>query len=705
MHVLYEDDGGFKAATIFSEADTSLQVEAASGKRSKIKKSNVVMRFASPDPTSLLQQAEAAATELDTGFLWECAPQQEFEVAELAQEYYGHAPSPVEECALLLHLHSAPVYFHRRGRGRYRPAPPDILQAALAAVEKKQRQAEQQQAWADAMLAGELPEPIARQADMLAFRPDKNSMEWKALDLACNQAQISPLRLLLRLGAWPHALGLLRKRFLQENFPRGTDFDPVTIPPMRSELPVADVRAYSFDDTTTTEIDDALSVSELDETHIRVGIHIAAPALAVTRDEPLDQLARARMSTVYMPGEKIPMQPDELIEAFSLDAGRAVPALSLYTTVDTTTGDVTDAETRVEQITVVENLRHPLLESQVSEGALEDPTQDIPYADLLRPLWRGAKALLRVRETARGKPELNNRVEYSFYVDGDPTNPDEAVIRIVPRLRNAPIDRMVAEYMILANSQWGKLLADHGVPGIYRSQQAGRVRMSTHALPHEAIGVAQYAWCTSPLRRYVDLVNQQQLIAVAEHGVSARLAAPFKPRDADLFAIIGAFEAKYSAYHEFQDSMERFWCLRWLKQENVTRTDAVVVRDDLVRLANLPFYTRVPGMPMLERGHVVALEIIGMDEVELSLECRYTGDGAPDAALAPGLAEVQAADEGVAQGEEVLPVEVEEAPGVVTEIDAPDGDPAAGLLLGDDSPVGDGDAGSSDGSKAKTTGA
>src|SRR5690606_12421057 len=127
--------------------------------------------------------------------------------------------------------------------------------------------------------------------------------------------------------------------------------------------------------TTTTEIDDALSVTELDETHIRVGIHIAAPALAVMRDEPRDQLARARMSTVYMPGEKIPMQPEELIQAFSLDAGRPVPALSLYTTIDTTNGDVTDAQTRVEVVNVVENLRHPVLEPLVSEGALEDPSQ------------------------------------------------------------------------------------------------------------------------------------------------------------------------------------------------------------------------------------------------------------------------------------------------------------------------------------------
>jgi exoribonuclease-2 len=155
--------------------------------------------------------------------------------------------------------------------------------------------------------------------------------------------------------------------------------------------------------------------------------------------------------------------------------------------------------------------------------------------------------------------------------------------------------------------------------------------MSTQALPHEAIGVPQYAWSTSPLRRYVDLVNQWQLIAAVEHGVSARLVAPFKPRDADLFAIIGAFDAQYAAWAEFQSAMERYWCLRWLKQHGVTRTVAHVLRDDLVRFANAPLVTRVGGMPELERGTAVEIDILGMDELSLELDCRYLGEVSPAA--------------------------------------------------------------------------
>ncbi|GAA4330005.1 RNB domain-containing ribonuclease [Pigmentiphaga soli] len=677
MHVLYEDDGGFKAATVLSESDASLQVEAASGKRSKIKKTAVVVRFEQPGPETLLKEAEAAAPELDLEFLWECAPQEEFDVRTLAEEYYGHAPSAVEQATLLLRVHAAPVYFHRRGKGKYRPAPPDILAAALAAVEKKKRQAEQVQAWADEIKAGSLPEALARQAETLLFRPDKNSLEWKALDAACTQLRKRPDRLLLELGAFPSALSIHKRRFYGEYFPKGAGFAPAEVPAIGRELPQAEVEAYSIDDITTTEIDDALSVAELPDGMIRVGIHIAAPALAVTRDSPLDALARTRMSTVYMPGAKIPMQPDEVIAAFSLDAGRPVPAVSLYVTADPATGAVAASETRLERIVVRENLRHNLLDDLVTEEALDDPAAELPHGALLRPLWRLAKGLAAAREAVRGKPENNNRIDYSFYVDGDPDRPDEARIRIEPRRRNAPLDRLVAEYMILANNLWGGLLASCGVPGIYRSQQGGRVRMGTAAAPHEAIGVPQYAWCTSPLRRYVDLVNQGQLIAAVEHGVSARLVAPYKPREADLFAVIGAFEARYAAYADFQQAMERFWCLRWLRQEGVTRADAVVLRDDAVRLKAIPLFIRLGGLPALPRGQTVRLDILGTDELELEVDCRFVEvvqEAGLDSAALEDEADPQAAAEAA---------EVEAA-------DGPDADDAP-LQPGDGE--GDGDAG------------
>ena len=623
MYVVFEDDGSFKAEKIHSDADSTLQVESASGKRSKIKRNAVIFTFDGIEPQAMLEQARTLSDDLDLQFLWECAPQDEFSAEDLAREYVGHEPSISEKMAILLRLHGAPAYFHRKGKGHYKAAPPDILQAALAALEKKQRQAEQQQAWVDAMLAGVLPDDMRDAASTFLVRPDKNTLQWKAFEKALAESGKTAEALLLELGVYPHALALHLERFFRQHFPKGTAIPEIALPPL-PELPHSDVAAYSIDDISTTEIDDALSATLIEGNVYRIGVHIAAPGLVVTRDSELDALARSRMSTLYMPGDKVPMQSDALISMFSLDAGKPVPALSLYVTADVTTGEIKDTETRAETITIRENLRIDDLVGQVTAQALDDETAPLPHADLFRPLWKLAGHLKAAREQMRGKPENNNRIEYTFRLHG-PANDPDSIIQLIPRQRNAPLDLIVAEYMILANSRWGGYLNDHGLPGVYRSQQMGRARMSTHPLPHESIGVPQYAWTTSPLRRYVDLVNQRQILAAAEHGVSARLVAPFKPKDADLYAIIGAFDSQYTLWHEFQSRLERYWCLRWLTQQARTTLHGTFIRDNLVRLEEIPLVIEVNGVPELERHTRIVVNVRGTDELSLQIDAEYAG--------------------------------------------------------------------------------
>jgi exoribonuclease-2 len=149
-----------------------------------------------------------------------------------------------------------------------------------------------------------------------------------------------------------------------------------------------------------------------------------------------------------------------------------------------------------------------------------------------------------------------------------------------------------------------------------------QVRMVTHAAPHQGLGVDQYAWSTSPLRRYTDLVNQWQILACAEHGVTAPLVAPFKPRDANLFAIVSAFDAAYAAYNDHQQNMERYWCLRWLGQVGAGQVEAVVLKDEVLRLVDIPLIIRLPGMPAVARGAQVKLDILRWDELDLTIEAR-----------------------------------------------------------------------------------
>jgi len=269
----------------------------------------------------------------------------------------------------------------------------------------------------------------------------------------------------------------------------------------------------------------------------------------------------------------------------------------------------------------------------------------MPFAAELSVLWRLANGLRAEREHVRGKPELPGREEISIVLEtpeGAPGAGEQTRVRLVSRRRDAPLDRIVAELMIRANSHWGGWLDERGVVGIYRSQSQGRVRMSTTPGPHDGLGVAQYAWCTSPLRRYVDLVNQRQLIAAVRGS-----GAPYRRGDSELFAVVSGFDAAYTMYAEFQEQMERYWSLRWLQQESVRRMEARVVRGDIVRLHGLPMTVRIAAASAYERGQRLELEIGGVDLVELSpqvrivqaLESAADGDGGEqdaDADLADG---------------------------------------------------------------------
>lgn len=626
MNLFFEESGDFKAGTVLSQQGEAYQVELQTGKRTKVKSRDVLLQFSSPEPVQLMTDAHAIAEEIDLDFLWEVAGHDEFGFADLGAEYFGHDPRPHEAAGLLIRLHNAPIYFYKKGKGRYKAAPEESLKAALAGIEKKKQQAIIQAQYVEELKAHRLPDAFKPIAVQLLFKPDKNSIEYKALDAACTEMQMSPQRLMLAIGGIGSPKQLHMAKFLFEQFPKGTGFPPITVPSVPS-LPVADVRAFSIDDVTTTEIDDAFSVVRQADGTIRVGIHIAAPGLGIKRSDAIDAIARQRLSTVYMPGDKITMLPDNLVEAFTLAEGRTCPALSLYATLNPADWTVVSTETRAEAVPIVANLRHNDLDELVTEEALAAGTGDYPHKEDIGQLWQWAQVLekgrMAKRESFGLKPEQTNRVDFNFYVEND-------VVSILRRKRGAPLDKIVAELMIFANSTWGKLMHDHGVPGIYRAQGASgggwaarmQVRMVTHAAPHQGLGVDQYAWSTSPLRRYTDLINQWQILACAEHGITAPLVAPFKPKDADLFAIVSAFDAAYAAYADHQGNMERYWCLRWLAQENARHVDAVILKDEVLRLVDIPLIIRLAGMPQAPRGTQVKLDLIRWDEVDLTVEAR-----------------------------------------------------------------------------------
>jgi exoribonuclease II len=643
MYALFDDAGKFHAGRVMSETDTSMQVEMDSGKRVKVKAANVLLKFEQPAPAELMSQAQALSGEIDLDLAWEFAPEGEFGFAEFARDYFDAKAGVDKQAAALFRLFDAPHYFRRVGKGQFKKAPEEIVKAALLAIERKKQVAAQIEAWAAELMEGRCPDPVREQLYKILFKPDKNAPEYKAVVEAAKRSQRAPLDLLKAAGAITSPYQFHWKRFLFEQFPKGTAFAAgLDAPPVKEALPLAAVQAFSIDDSATTEIDDALSVQGLGSGTVVFGVHIAAPGLALAPGSLLDGVASQRLSTVYMPGWKLTMLPDAVVETYTLTEGRDCPAVSLYLTFDEATLELRGHETKLERVPIVANLRHDRLDTVITEASLAgEAAADYPFAAELAFAHRLAKAQKARREVVRGKPENFNRPDYSFKLerepghDGEPRGDERVAISV--RQRGAPLDLIVAEAMILANSTWGGWLAEHGVPGIYRSQASLapgiKVRMGLKPLPHAGMGVPQYVWATSPLRRYVDLVNQWQIIACARHGRTAALAAPFKPKDATLFSIISAFDAAYAAYGDFQHGIERYWTIRHLAQHGITELDAAVMKDGLVRADTLPLVFKALGCESLARGAKVRVRITGSDALTLEVHANLVArlDEAPPA--------------------------------------------------------------------------
>jgi len=606
--VLFEEDGAFRVGTILAEAGASFQVEAAHGKRSKVKAASILLRFDNQALASLMPEAQKLSEEIDPQFLWEVCGREEFGFDVLARDYYGHAPTPVEATAVALKLHASPIFFYKRGKGRYQAAQEENLKAALAGVEKKRKHQEQVDAWAAELVAGRVPEAILAKMETLLFKPDKMALEWRALDQAATEAGLTPPKLLAKAGALTGPEDYFLRRFAFEFFPRGTGFaqtPPVAEP---EELPEAAAPAFSIDDHETTEIDDAFSVERLADGKVRVGVHIAAPSLFFGRGHPLEAIARERLSTAYFPGGKITMLPEAAVALSTLAEGGLVPAASLYLTIDPATLEVLATESKLERVAIAANLRIAELETRLNEEAVAAGRVEGAHGEDLLLLWRLATKLKAARGAGEEKTE---RLDYTIRVAGER-------VSVEPRKRGTPIDTLVAELMIHVNSTWGKLLAEQGLAAIYRNQRGIKTKMEVEPGSHEWLGVSHYAWSSSPLRRYADLANQRQRVAELRHE------PPVYAKE-ELMEAARDFEATYEAYAEHQRNLERLWLLRYLVQEGIAESDATVIRDELVRIDGLPLVCRTVGLPTSATGDKVRVAFGTPDLWEPNVLCRYAG--------------------------------------------------------------------------------
>ena len=584
MNIFYEESGQFKVASIVQKNDTTYQVDTQHGKRTKVKANNVFAEF-DGDMAAFLENAQAQAADIDTDLLWEVCGEEEFTAEAIAEEYYGHAPTKTELAATLIALYAAPMYFYKKAKGVFKAAPEETLKQALAAIERKKQQDAQIDAWAEALKRGEMPSEIAADLKTILHAPDKQSLTYKAFTKAADELKISAYELAKKTGGITSIPQYLQDGFEIKYFPKGTGFPDLPLPEM-PDLPKADVTAFSIDDESTTEVDDALSLTDLGNGMKRVGIHIAAPSLAIKQGDKMEKNIMERLSTVYFPGGKITMLPENWIAAFSLDAGAYRPAISIYFDVD---GEfnVGEPTCKIEAVNIAENLRIQTIEPHFNAETGLDEAGEMMFAHHQDLIWFYQFAI--ALQKARGKYEPDRAPQYDYSIELD----EEGNVSVVRRERGSPIDTLVSEMMILANSTWAQMLDENELPGLFRVQPAGKVRMSTKSEPHIGMGVQHYGWFTSPLRRAADYINQKQLISLIDDTAEPL----YQNSDAELFAALRDFDAAYTAYADFQRQMEAYWSLVYLQQQGTSELTATILKEDLVRIEGLPLVTRATGIP------------------------------------------------------------------------------------------------------------
>ena len=617
MNIFYEESGQFKVASIVQKNDATYQVDTQHGKRTKVKANNVFAEF-DGDMTAFLENAQAQAADIDTDLLWEVCGEEEFTAEAIAEEYYGHAPTKTELAATLIALYAAPMYFYKKAKGVFKAAPEETLKQALAAIERKKQQDAQIDAWAEALKRGEMPSEIAADLKTILHAPDKQSLTYKAFTKAADALKISAYELAKKTGGITSIPQYLQDGFEIKYFPKGTGFPDLPLPEM-PDLPKADVTAFSIDDESTTEVDDALSLTDLGNGTKRVGIHIAAPSLAIKQGDKMEKNIMERLSTVYFPGGKITMLPENWIAAFSLDAGAYRPSISIYFDVDNGF-NVGVPTCKIEAVNIAENLRIQTIEPHFNAETGLDEAGEMMFAHHQNLIWFYQFAI--ALQKARGKYEPDRAPQYDYSIELD----EEGNVSVVRRERGSPIDTLVSEMMILANSTWAQMLDENELPGLFRVQPAGKVRMSTKSEPHIGMGVQHYGWFTSPLRRAADYINQKQLLSLIDDTAEPL----FQQSDAELFAALRDFDTAYTAYADFQRQMEAYWSLVYLQQQGTSELTATILKEDLVRIEGLPLVTRATGIPFdaLPKTQVL-LKITELDPEKQFIALNYVKAVAP----------------------------------------------------------------------------
>lgn len=517
--------------------------------------------------------------------LWELV-QEEQEIStprSLAELAFSGEVTPDHEAAMIRAVIDDHTYFKFR-EGLIAAQSPETVHGVLeqrAREQERLQRLERGAAWIKAMWSNDSEERLAHvlpDADedfwITALKDyclhDENAREASLVRQLFRNAHLkNPLAAfytLVKAGIWSEDqnLDLLRHEIaLDFSTPVLTQAEELAARPVRpNEDGREDLTAcpiFTIDAPESLDLDDALSIRPLDPGW-EVGIHITDIGLNVLSGTPLFEEALRRATTIYLPDEKIPMIPNVLSqEAWSLEAGSDRRALSFLVRLDST-GRILGQRLVRSVIRVQERLTYEEADARLEEGGPLHRLHELCFALQTRRIEAGALPL--------PIPELNIQVG---------TGGEVHVTLVEP----GPARFLVSECMILANMVAASFLRDKEIPGLFRSQPEPRERIIDgeerdllanfrqrrlisrgHLGPepafHHGLGLETYTTVTSPLRRALDLLMQQQITSMLSSG------RPVHDGDG-LSRYVMVLQAGLEVTASIRQARTRYWLLKYLE--------------------------------------------------------------------------------------------------------------------------------------------
>ena len=319
------------------------------------------------------------------------------------------------------------------------------------------------------------------------------------------------------------------------------------------------IDAFTIDDESTYDYDDAFTVKKFDNYH-EIYVHITNFSNLVPFESFEDLEARSRVQTIYSPIKNYNLYNDEILEQISLKEKTKRNVISIIFKID---------------------LNLEILSFKISKNIV-NITKNYSYKEVDLDIKKNSDFILLNDFTTKVK---QTRI---LNADFDEFNKDISIFlnsnnSLEVKINNYNSYQIVSELMILTNSKIAQFMKDNEIPSIFRNQEVSNnlvidsidnensfkffrnvspLIISTKSSPHHGLGLDSYVQFTSPIRRYHDSILMRQVNFYLEKSRSLFDEEFLKKTLQNL-------NSNFEISKNCSKNLYKFWVLKYLKENKI----------------------------------------------------------------------------------------------------------------------------------------